>query len=224
MRPANPKIARPLGLVASAAVVVVLGACSAPSQQASTATDVPPVPTVAASGARTPAPAPGVAVAAFGPGCADLPKSDDPGSLATMSLQPVATAVESNPELSTLHDAIVRAGLTDTLNTAPGLTVFAPTNAAFAALPAGRLQRLLADPAQLTALLEYHVSQTRQTGEQLLAARTSQQLAGGAVQIGGTAEDLTVTGGSGTEAKVLCGDITTQNANVLLVDAVLAPR
>jgi len=218
------KIPRPVALTAAAAALVVLGGCSAASQAASTATDVPPVPTVAASGARTPAPSPGVAVDAFGPGCAELPKSDDPGSLATMSLQPVATAVGSNPELSTLHQAIERAGLTDTLNTAPGLTVFAPTNEAFAALPPADLQRVLADPAQLTALLEYHVSQTRETAEQLRTARVSQQLVGGSVEIGGTGEELTVTDGAGTEAEVLCGDITTQNANVFLIDAVLAPR
>jgi len=83
------KIPRPVALTAAAAALVVLGGCSAASQAASTATDVPPVPTVAASGARTPAPSPGVAVDAFGAGCAELPKSDDPGSLATMSLQPV---------------------------------------------------------------------------------------------------------------------------------------
>lgn len=197
--------------------LAIVGACSAPSQQASTASDVPPVPTVAAQGAKTPAPSPDVAVAAFGPGCADLPVSDDPGSLDNMRLQPVATAVESNPELSRLHEAIERAGLTDTLNTAPGLTVFAPTNAAFEAAPA------LSDPARLRALLEYHVSTTRETGAQLRAAGVSQQLAGGEVRVGGTPEEMTVTDGAGTEASVTCGDITTQNANVFLVDHVLLP-
>ena len=44
------------------------------------------------------------------------------------------------------------------------------------------------------------------------------------MEIGGTGEELTVTDGAGTEAEVLCGDITTQNANVFLIDAVLAPR
>lgn len=195
--------------------LVIVGACSAPSQQASTATDVPPVPTVASKGSHSPA-TPAV-LDAVGPGCADLPVSDDPGSLANMRLQPVATAIESNPELSRLHEAIVRAGLTDTLNTAPGLTVFAPTNAAFEAAPA------LTDPARLRALLEYHVSSTRETAAQLSAAGVSQQMVGGEVRVAGTPEEMTVTDGAGTEAAVTCGNITTENANVFLVDHVLMP-
>jgi uncharacterized surface protein with fasciclin (FAS1) repeats len=193
--------------------LAIVGACSAPSQQASTAGDVPPVPTVASKNAHT-EPTP---LDAVGPGCADLPVSDDPGSLANMRLQPVAAAVESNPELSRLHEAIVRAGLTDTLNTAPGLTVFAPTNAAFDAAPA------LTDPARLAQLLEYHVSTTRESAAQLTAAGVSQQMVGGELRVGGTPEEMTVTDGAGTEAAVTCGDITTQNATVFLVDHVLMP-
>ncbi|WP_220188123.1 fasciclin domain-containing protein, partial [Pseudonocardia pini] len=151
-------------------------------------------------------------------------RSDDPGSIANMSLQPVATAVESNPELSTLHEAIERAGLTETLNTAPGLTVFAPTNAAFEKLPPADLQRLLNDRAGLAALLQYHVSGTRETATQLHDAGTSEQLAGGAVRIAGPVDALTVTDAAGTAANVVCGDITTENATVFLVDSVLMPQ
>lgn len=209
------KITRVLALLPA---LVVAAACSAPSQQASTATDVPPVPTVASKSEHGSAATPAV-LDAVGPGCADLPLSDDPGSLANMRLQPVATAVEANPDLSVLHQAIERAGLTDTLNTAPGLTVFAPTDEAFAAVP----QAVLNDPARLTELLEYHVSTARHTAAELHGAGISQQMAGGDLRIGGTVEEMTVTDGAGTVAAVTCGDITTQNANVFLVDHVLMP-
>ena len=63
----------------------------------------------------------------FGPGCSSLPSSGA-GSLSSMASQPVATAVASNPQLSTLANAIKTAGLTDTLNNAQNLTVFAPTD------------------------------------------------------------------------------------------------
>jgi uncharacterized surface protein with fasciclin (FAS1) repeats len=208
-------------LAAAAAAVAALAACSSPSQQPSTATDVPPVPTVAAKGALTPPPVPGSAPVAIGPNCGDLPLSDDPGSIANMSLQPVAAAIESNPDLSTLSAAITRAGLTAQLNTAPGLTVFAPTNEAFDRQP--DLRSALNDRARLTALLEYHVSGTRHTAAELRSAGTSTQLAEGTVRIGGPTTALTVTDGVGTVANVRCGDITTQNATMFIVDAVLIP-
>ncbi|MFR9801617.1 fasciclin domain-containing protein [Pseudonocardia sp. RS010] len=218
-------IQRLVTLGAAAAAVVVLGACSAPSQEPSTATDVPPVPTVAAAGPTTPA-VPGTTGPAevFGPGCGALPTGDDPGSLASMSEAPVAAAAETNPQLSTLTELIGRANLTETLNAAPELTVFAPTNEAFAALPAEQRAALEADPARLATVLQYHVSATRADAEELRAAGTSTELAGGEVRIGGTGEGMTVSDGSGTTANVVCGNIPTGNATVFLIDAVLTPQ
>ena len=72
----------------------------------------------------------------FGPACAKVPASG-PGSVADMANQPVATAAARNPLLSTLATAVSKAGLADTLNRAEALTVFAPTNDAFAKIPPG---------------------------------------------------------------------------------------
>lgn len=219
-------IQRLVTLGAVAAAVVLLGACSAPSQEPSTATDVPPVPTVAATGPLTPAPGPGSTTAAqvFGPGCASLPTDDDPGSLSSMSLAPVAGALGSNPQLTTLSQLIGRANLTDALNSAPGVTVFAPTDQAFAALPPDQLAALRADPARLATVLQYHVSGTRQSAAELKAAGTSTELSGGTVRIGGTGPAMTVTGASGTPANVVCGNIPTGNATVFMIDSVLLPQ
>ena len=67
----------------------------------------------------------------FGPGCAAVP-ADGAGSFSGMATDPVATAASNNPLLSTLVTAVGKAGLGETLNTAKDITVFAPTNDAFA--------------------------------------------------------------------------------------------
>ena len=76
----------------------------------------------------------------FGPGCTLVPKTGA-GSFTGMSTAPVATAASANPVLSTLVTAVKKAGLVDTLNSASGITVFAPDNAAFAKIPAATLNR-----------------------------------------------------------------------------------
>ncbi|MFC5952514.1 fasciclin domain-containing protein [Pseudonocardia lutea] len=212
-------------LGAAAAAVVVLGACSAPSQEPSTATDVPPVPTVAAAGPRTPeVPGSTTEAAVFGPGCGGLPTGDDPGSLASMSQAPVAAAAGTNPQLRTFAALVGRANLTEALNAAPGLTVFAPTDNAFATLPAEQRAALEADPARLATVLQYHVSGTRASAEELRTAGTSTELAGGQVRIGGTGATMTVADAAGTTATVVCGNIPTGNATLFLIDTVLTPQ
>ena len=92
----------------------------------------------------------------FGAACAAVPKSGK-GSFDGMSQDPVATAASNNPLLSTLVRAVTKAGLVDTLNNAKGITVFAPTNDAFAKIDKATLDKVLADKATLTAILTEHV-------------------------------------------------------------------
>ena len=219
-------IQRLVTLGAAVAALVALGACSRPAQEPSTATDIPPVPTVAASGPMTPPPAPGSTTAAdvFGPDCSGLPGGDDPGSLSSMSLAPIAGAIESNPQLTTMAALIGRANLTETFNAAPGITLFAPTNNAFDKLPPDQLAALQADPAKLATVMQYHASGTRQTADELRRAGSSTELAGGTVQIGGSGDQMTVAGGSGTSANVLCGNIPTGNGTLFIIDSVLLPQ
>ena len=80
----------------------------------------------------------------FGSGCAAVPK-DGKGSFNGMATDPVATAASNNPLLSTLVTAVKAAGLVDTLNSAPDITVFAPTNDAFAKIIPATLDKVLAD-------------------------------------------------------------------------------
>ncbi|MEV6960335.1 fasciclin domain-containing protein, partial [Streptomyces sp. NPDC051207] len=80
----------------------------------------------------------------FGSACASVPK-DGAGSFDGMAKDPVATAASNNPALSTLVTAVKKAGLVDTLNNAQNITVFAPTNDAFAKIPKADLDKVLSD-------------------------------------------------------------------------------
>lgn len=155
----------------------------------------------------------------FGAGCAAVP-TDGKGSFSGMVGDPVATAASNNPLLSTLVTAVGAAGLGDTLNSAQGITVFAPANSAFEKVPADALKALLADKAQLTKVLTYHVIGERLTPAQLATGGPFKTLEGGMVTVKGSGEAFTV--GSGN-ANIVCGNVQTANATVYIIDSVLAP-
>lgn len=152
----------------------------------------------------------------FGAACADVP-ADGPGSFQGMSEAPVATAASNNPVLSTLVQAVGAADLVDTLNTTDDITVFAPANAAFEAVPQADLQALLKNKKQLTNVLTYHVVPGRLAPEDL--AGTHATLQGADLEVEGSGEDFTVNG----DASVVCGNVQTANATVYIIDGVLMP-
>ena len=152
----------------------------------------------------------------FGPGCAGVPTSGE-GSVEGMADDPVATAASNNPLLKTLVAAVTEAGLVDTLNSAENLTVFAPTDDAFAAIPKKDLNALLADKEALTAVLTHHV-----LGERLgpdAIAGDFETLAGDMLTVEGEGENFTIG-----DATVVCGNVQTANATVYVVDQVLMPQ
>jgi uncharacterized surface protein with fasciclin (FAS1) repeats len=155
--------------------------------------------------------------ATFGEGCAAVPK-DGKGSFSGMATDPVATAASNNPLLSTLVTAVKEAGLVDTLNSAPEVTVFAPTNDAFAKIPAADLKAVLADKATLTKVLTNHVVAGKLSPDQL--AGDHKTLAGTTITVKGSGEDFTV---GPMDAKVICGNVMTANATVYIIDSVLLP-
>jgi uncharacterized surface protein with fasciclin (FAS1) repeats len=160
----------------------------------------------------------------FGAGCSAVP-ADGEGSFAGMTDDPVATAASNNPALSTLVSAVQAAGLADSLNSASDITVLAPADPAFQAVPADALNALLADKAQLTAVLTHHVIEGRLAPDELAGTHTT--LNGDEVTIEGSGEDFTIAG-TGTvlqamDAGVICGNVQTANATVYIIDQVLAP-
>ncbi|MFI7340969.1 fasciclin domain-containing protein [Streptomyces sp. NPDC050085] len=154
----------------------------------------------------------------FGPACASVPK-DGAGSFDGMAQDPVATAASHNPALSTLVTAVKKAGLVDTLNNAQGITVFAPTNDAFAKIPKADLDKVLNDKEQLTKILTYHV-----VGQKLapkdLESGSFDTLEKSKVTTSGSGESYKVN----DSADVVCGDVRTANANVYIIDTVLMPK
>jgi len=153
----------------------------------------------------------------FGPGCAAVP-TDGAGSFTGMATDPVATAASNNPLLSTLVTAVKEAGLVDTLNSAPEITVFAPTNDAFAKIPAADLKAVLADKPTLTKVLTNHVVAGKLSPDQL--AGDHKTLAGTTITVKGSGENFTV---GAMDAKVICGNVPTANATVYIIDSVLLP-
>ena len=152
----------------------------------------------------------------FGPGCAAVP-TDGAGSFSGMASDPVATAASNNPLLSTLVTAVGEAGLGETLNTAKDVTVFAPTNDAFAALDKATMDKAMADPeGLLTTVLTNHVVEGRLAPDMLAGDHTT--LAGTTITVEGSGEDFTVG-----DAKVVCGNVQTANATVYIIDGVLLP-
>ncbi|KGN36215.1 fasciclin domain-containing protein [Knoellia subterranea] len=154
--------------------------------------------------------------APFGAACGQVPTTGA-GSFDGMMTAPVATAASANPLLSTLVTAVKEAGLVDTLNGAPELTVFAPTNDAFAAVPKATLDAAMADPkGLLTKVLTNHVVAGKIAPDKI--AGEHKTLGGGTITVSGSGEDFTVG-----QAKVVCGNVQTANATVYIIDGVLLP-
>jgi len=158
----------------------------------------------------------GAGAQVFGDACSAIPTSGK-GSFDGMVTDPVATAASNNPLLSTLVTAVGAVpGLADTLNGAEALTVFAPTNDAFAKIPEADLNAVLADSETLGAILSHHVIGANLDPEAVVG--TQDTLNKDTVTVEGDTDGMTVEG-----ANVLCGNIPTANATVYVIDTVLMP-
>jgi uncharacterized surface protein with fasciclin (FAS1) repeats len=129
----------------------------------------------------------------------------------------------NNPDFSTLVAAVEAAGLAETLAGEGPFTVFAPTNDAFAKLPAGTVESLLepANKDQLTSILTYHV-----VPAEVMAADVT---AGAVTTVNGASFDVSTDGGvvisdgQGGTANVVQTDIVASNGVIHVIDAVLLP-
>jgi uncharacterized surface protein with fasciclin (FAS1) repeats len=206
-----------LSLAMGAAACSSSGSSTAASGSGSSAPAAAGSSAPAAAGSSAPAAAGSGAASAmdFGSGCASVPTSGA-GSFTGMATAPVATAASANPVLSTLVAAVKAAGLVDTLNSAKNITVFAPDNAAFAKIPAATLKSLLANKAELTKILTYHVAGARYTPAELASGMKIKTLEGASVtpsKMGSTYEI--------NSSHVVCGNVQTANATVYIIDTVL---
>jgi uncharacterized surface protein with fasciclin (FAS1) repeats len=129
----------------------------------------------------------------------------------------VDTALSAG-QFTTLAKALTAAGLVDTLKGPGPFTVFAPTDAAFAKIPAEKLQALLADKAALTRVLTYHVVPGR-----VVAADVK---SGAVATVQG--QPLNIRASSGgvrvNDANVIKTDVMASNGVIHVIDSVVLPN
>jgi len=192
---------RPI-LLTLTAVALVVGACSGSSST----------------------PAPSTAAATAAPTMAEsmAPESMAPESAAPSEAAELKDIVDTATEagsFTTLLQGATAAGLVETLKGAGPYTVFAPTDEAFAALPAGTLEGLLADPEALKQVLLYHVVAGKVTSDQVVGLTSADSVAGPAIAI--KVEDGTVV--LNDSAKVVTTDIEASNGVIHVIDSVILP-
>jgi len=136
----------------------------------------------------------------------------------------VDTAVAAG-DFTTLATALTEAGLVDTLKGEGPFTVFAPTDEAFAKLPAGALDGLLKDKEALTGVLTYHVVPGEVMASQV-AGMDGQKVTtvqGGTFTVNVKDGKVSLTDGAGNTVNVIKTDITASNGVIHVIDGVLLP-
>jgi uncharacterized surface protein with fasciclin (FAS1) repeats len=120
---------------------------------------------------------------------------------------------------TTLLAAADAAGLVDTLKGEGPYTLFAPNDDAFAALPEGTLESLLADPEALKAILLYHVVEGSVTSDQVVGLTEATSVEGSPIAISVVDGTVTLNG----TAKVVTADVMASNGVIHVIDAVILP-
>jgi uncharacterized surface protein with fasciclin (FAS1) repeats len=136
--------------------------------------------------------------------------------------QNIVQLAQATDNLSTLVTAVTEAKLVDTLSDADAeFTVFAPTNDAFGALPAGTLDSLLAQDSKkdLTDILTYHVVDSKVLSSQLSDGQKVKTLNGQELVVSIDGDTVSING-----AKVLTADVEATNGVVHIIDSVLLPK
>ncbi|MDZ7783976.1 MAG: fasciclin domain-containing protein [Halioglobus sp.] len=132
----------------------------------------------------------------------------------------IVSVAAANGEFSTLVAALQAAGLDEVLQGEGPFTVFAPTNAAFAALPPGTVESLLKpeNKEQLAAILTYHVVPGSVYAADVIELDTATTVQGGELRIDAASGGVKVDG-----ANVIAADIEAGNGVIHVIDAVLMP-
>ncbi|XP_052424054.1 periostin isoform X1 [Carassius gibelio] len=133
--------------------------------------------------------------------------------------QTIKEVIESNDDLASLNTVALRSGLQDQLGEPGHYTLFAPTNEAFDKVGGEVLERLMSDTTVLQALLKYHLLNSVQCSEAIMAGSVYGTLEGSNIEIGCDGESLTVNG----IKMVLKKDIVTSNGVIHLISQVLMP-
>ncbi len=203
----------------AALAVLSLSACS---NDSSTSASSPSEATTSAEAPAAASPMAEPAANLIGTGCAAYAEQvpEGPGSVAGMAQDPVTVAASNNPVLKTLTQALSgqlnpNVNLIDTLNGGE-FTVFAPTDDAFAKIDPATIEKLKTDSDLLTSILTYHVVPGQASPSKV--AGTHKTVQGADVSVTGEGNGLKVN-----DAGLVCGGVSTANAQVYMIDTVLMP-
>ncbi len=203
----------------TATAAVALFAAPAAFAQDMTAPQTAPMPTPAP--AQTPAPTPPAPDAAPAPAEATAPAVAQTAAATPAASDTIIDELKANGQFTTLLASLDRAQLTETLKSQPAISIFAPTDAAFAQLPEAERTRLM-DPAnvnELRQLLLYHVIVADVNSSQIKGTRGGVETAARTqVQLDGTGDAIKVD-----DATVTTADIDASNGAVFAIDKVLNP-
>lgn len=142
------------------------------------------------------------------------------GGCASMQNTPATAAatIAQTADLSTFNTLAQQAGLGDVLNGPSQVTIFAPTNEAFAALPAATLDKLSKDPSQLKALLSYHIVSGNVLSSSIQENTSLPTIGGAKLGVSKAGDFVTVD-----DAMVSQADIKAANGVIHQIDRVLTP-
>lgn len=192
-------------LAVATLATAVLAACSSTSTTPAT-TSPAPSPSAAATSAKA-------------------PTSAAPATTAAPAKDIVDTAVAAGG-FTTLATAVTAAGLVETLKGPGPFTVFAPTDAAFAKLPAGTVQSLLAEPkGKLTQILTYHVVKGKVLAADVASmdGKTVTTVQGGTLTVKVAGGKVSLVDATGATVGVVKTDIMASNGVIHVLDGVLLP-
>ncbi|XP_045896667.1 periostin-like isoform X1 [Micropterus dolomieu] len=131
----------------------------------------------------------------------------------------IKDVLDNRDELSSFSAAVLASGMMDKLDQSGHYTLFAPTNEAFNKLSPGHLERIMEDKAVIVALVNYHLLNSVQCAEAIMAGSVYETAEGSTIEIGCDGDSLTVNGIN----MVLKKDIVTTNGVIHLIDQVLIP-
>ena len=139
----------------------------------------------------------------------------------TTSTQNIVDTAVAAGQFKTLAAALGAAGLVDTVKGTGPFTVFAPTDAAFAKLPAGTVENLLKpeNKAQLTAILTYHVVPGKVMAADVVKLKEAKTVNGKMLQVKVNGSDVMIN-----DAKVTATDIAASNGVIHVIDSVVLPH
>ena len=221
MRPTDAGKARGGRTAAMAAIACALAVTAAACGGTTSTTSAAPAASHSAAASSSPSPSASMtesaaSAATVGTDCGMIPAAGM-GSMHGMAMDPVVTAASHNPLITTFAAEVKKAGLTNTLNSAKNITVFAPDNQAFTKLTSHEMT-MMNGMAELARILKYHVVNGHITPAELASGMTLTTLEGSQLK---TSKMGSVY--EANNATITCGNLHTANATVYIINTVLMP-